>query len=187
MSKFGKVRPAELALARTIDPPRTPLDCQLSSRTSNESQRSFTPPRSSKERPAVLDMLSGPRHHRTTQHPKNDLQLRQKFGNGFLDAIYFVCPDFSYYQCSAIIGGLLTAVMLTLFFLYLGGYWQSQTNGKTNLYWLFLLLIISWLNEQQLTLQSNHVNWLLLRSCLDGLWKRLFLPIARVQSSSNDD
>ena len=47
------------------------------------------------------------------------------FRDRLLDAIFFVCPDCSCVQCSAIFGGLLAAALLTAAFLYLGNYWSA--------------------------------------------------------------
>ena len=43
-----------------------------------------------------------------------------------LDAIYFLCPDCSCVQCGTIAGGLLMASLLTVLFLYVGGYWKRK-------------------------------------------------------------
>lgn len=43
-----------------------------------------------------------------------------------LDAIYFICPDCSCVQCSAIFLGLTTISCLIILFLYLGNYWETR-------------------------------------------------------------
>lgn len=53
-----------------------------------------------------------------------------KVKDRLLDAIYFICPDCSCVQCSAIIAGLLTVAMLTLLFLYLGHYWDPTKEDE---------------------------------------------------------
>lgn len=50
----------------------------------------------------------------------------------FLDAIYFICPECSIIQCSAIAIGLLTSALLTILFLHLGGYWNDRTITDTS-------------------------------------------------------
>lgn len=47
------------------------------------------------------------------------------FLDRLLDGLYFLCPDCSLVQCSAIMLGLLMASILTVIFLYIGNYWSS--------------------------------------------------------------
>lgn len=50
-----------------------------------------------------------------------------------LDAIYFVCPDCSFIQCSAIFLGLLLASFLVVALLYFGNYWQRPLTNVNNI------------------------------------------------------
>lgn len=43
----------------------------------------------------------------------------------FINGLYFLCPDCSWIQCSAIICGLISAAILTLILLYIGGFWYN--------------------------------------------------------------
>jgi hypothetical protein len=42
------------------------------------------------------------------------------------EAVYVLCPDCSKVQCLAIIIGLVATALLTLLFLWLGGYWSAS-------------------------------------------------------------
>lgn len=50
------------------------------------------------------------------------------FKDRLLDAIYFLCPDCSLVQCSAILLGLMLTALLTVLFLYLGNFWSAFAN-----------------------------------------------------------
>jgi len=41
------------------------------------------------------------------------------------DAIFFICPDCSLIQCSAILVGLILTIILVIAFLYAGNYWRK--------------------------------------------------------------
>lgn len=46
--------------------------------------------------------------------------------NYLSDIIYFICPEWSIIQCTAIALGLIASALLTIFFLFLGGFWDSK-------------------------------------------------------------
>lgn len=60
-----------------------------------------------------------------TVYPDGYVKKDAGFKDKLIDAVFFVCPDCSYVQCSAIIIGLSVTVLLVLLFLYLGNYWSS--------------------------------------------------------------
>ena len=132
MSKLGRVRPAELVASSSkadIDSRSTAKKSVKSSlawsASKLSSQKSFLP---SSKLPQVQTIgknvpISAQKIAQTT---KNTNAKKTNVKNRILDAIYFICPDCSCVQCSAIISGLLVVVILILVFLYVGGYWDSK-------------------------------------------------------------
>lgn len=66
--------------------------------------------------------------HKVPQYLPSHGKRERKFKDKLLDATYFICPDCSCIQCSAIIAGLIAAAILTTIFLYLGGYWDNNND-----------------------------------------------------------
>lgn len=57
--------------------------------------------------------------------PTETKKKQPSFGDRLLDALYFVCPDCSWIQCSGIFAGLLLVAILVVIFLYAGNYWSD--------------------------------------------------------------
>jgi len=115
MSKLAKVQPAELKIGVR---PGTSVDLDGNDPKLKPNKSLSAPSRGVQ----IATVSKGPGNNAL----KGSAYLSNSLKDRLIDVICFICPDCSCVQYSAIFIGLLIAALLTLFFLYLGGYFISS-------------------------------------------------------------
>lgn len=120
MSKLGRVQPAEWA-SNISEKSTTPSKLSFGEKTT----KNQSGPGVRVGVPFKAHLVSKGSSLTRATNQKNAVVDRSNVKNRILDAIYFVCPDCTIVQCSAIISGLLLVAILTLLLLYFGNYWDT--------------------------------------------------------------
>lgn len=89
-----------------------------------------TPSDGNKLSPGYKSTRTTPSNTQRTAKTHNKPAGLRRLKDTFFDAIYFISPECSCVQCSAIISGLITAIILILIFLYFGGYWDRTDHAS---------------------------------------------------------